>query len=208
MTREGGVAHGNVLVELADEDAVRALRPRFEVLRRLSFGVIATARAAGGPYDFVSRYFAAPYGIDEDPVTGGAHCSLAPYWAGGSARRVPRLAGVRAWGRAWGDTGGDRVRLARSRRSPVLRRRASGCREQGSGSGIGSRRRAAAASSRLHDVLDAIPTGGGQRPTLPEPGVRADRLTRPRRSRSRERQSAGISRAPRREGRVDVSTRS
>ena len=42
--------------------------------------MIATARGTGR-YDFISRYFAAPYGIDEDPVTGSAHCSLAPYWA-------------------------------------------------------------------------------------------------------------------------------
>lgn len=81
VTLEGGTAHGNVLLEFADEAAVRGLTPRFEALRRLSFGVIATARASRAPYDFVSRYFAAPYGIDEDPVTGSAHCSLAPYWA-------------------------------------------------------------------------------------------------------------------------------
>ena len=47
---------------------------------RFDFGVIVTARGTGR-YDFISRYFAAPYGIDEDPVTGSAHCSLAPYWA-------------------------------------------------------------------------------------------------------------------------------
>ena len=113
VTREGGVAHGNVLVELADEDAVRALRPKFEVLRRLSFGVIATARAAGGPYDFVSRYFAAPYGIDEDPVTGGAHCSLAPYWAGrlGKTRFLAWQASARG-GELGVTLAGDRVRLA------------------------------------------------------------------------------------------------
>jgi PhzF family phenazine biosynthesis protein len=82
MTGEGSTAHGNVLVEFADEATVRGLTPRFAMLKDLPFGVIATARAARAPYDFVSRYFAAPYGIDEDPVTGSAHCSLAPYWAG------------------------------------------------------------------------------------------------------------------------------
>ncbi len=113
VTREGGVAHGNVLVEFADEEAVRALRPRFHILRGLSFGVIATARAASGPYDFVSRYFAAPYGIDEDPVTGGAHCSLAPYWA-----RVLGKTHFLAWqasargGELAVTLAGDRVRLA------------------------------------------------------------------------------------------------
>jgi predicted PhzF superfamily epimerase YddE/YHI9 len=43
-------------------------------------GVIVTARASGD-YDFVSRFFAPGSGIDEDPVTGSAHCALAPYWA-------------------------------------------------------------------------------------------------------------------------------
>jgi predicted PhzF superfamily epimerase YddE/YHI9 len=80
-TVQGGTAHGNVLVEFGDEAEVRSLTPRFDRLRAMPFGVIATARAAHAPYDFVSRYFASPYGIDEDPVTGGAHCSLAPYWA-------------------------------------------------------------------------------------------------------------------------------
>lgn len=73
-------AHGNVVVEFFDEREVRALAPRFDQLRGFDFGVIATARS-NGRYDFVSRYFASPYGIDEDPVTGSAHCSLAPYWA-------------------------------------------------------------------------------------------------------------------------------
>src|SRR4029453_9451044 len=80
-TVQGGTAHGNVLVEFGDEAEVRSLTPRFDRLRAMPFGVIATARAAHAPYDFVSRYFGAPYGIDEDPVTGSAHCSLAPYWA-------------------------------------------------------------------------------------------------------------------------------
>jgi predicted PhzF superfamily epimerase YddE/YHI9 len=43
--------------------------------------VILTARGAANPFDFVSRYFAPGVGIDEDPVTGSAHCALAPYWA-------------------------------------------------------------------------------------------------------------------------------
>ncbi|RIK56815.1 MAG: oxidoreductase, partial [Chloroflexi bacterium] len=44
-------------------------------------GVILTSRSSGGRYDFVSRFFAPASGIDEDPVTGSAHCCLAPYWA-------------------------------------------------------------------------------------------------------------------------------
>lgn len=73
------------LVELADEAAVRALQPNQHLLRQLPVrGVIATAPASpssAGLYDFVSRFFAPGAGVDEDPVTGSAHCALAPYWA-------------------------------------------------------------------------------------------------------------------------------
>jgi PhzF family phenazine biosynthesis protein len=70
------------LVELASEDAVRALRPDFTVLRQLPVrGVIVTSRAASDGYDFVSRFFAPAVGVDEDPVTGSAHCALTPFWA-------------------------------------------------------------------------------------------------------------------------------
>jgi len=72
---------GNFLVELESESAVREVRPDFEKLRRaVDVGVIITARG-DSKYDFVSRYFACHAGIDEDPVTGAAHCMLAPYWA-------------------------------------------------------------------------------------------------------------------------------
>lgn len=74
----------DLLVELVDESTVRALTPDLAVLRRYSLrGVIVTA--VGGPAesgaDFVSRFFAPRYGVDEDPVTGSAHCCLAPYWS-------------------------------------------------------------------------------------------------------------------------------
>ena len=70
----------NHIVELASEKAVRALKPDFERFRRLETGVIATAPSDDPRYDFVSRYFASAFGIDEDPVTGSAHCALGPYW--------------------------------------------------------------------------------------------------------------------------------
>jgi predicted PhzF superfamily epimerase YddE/YHI9 len=79
-----GLGRLDYLVELADEAAVRALAPDFGPLRRLgSRGVIVTAAAAPGSagYDFVSRFFAPGAGIDEDPVTGSAHCALGPFWA-------------------------------------------------------------------------------------------------------------------------------
>ncbi|MBO0719189.1 MAG: PhzF family phenazine biosynthesis protein [Blastocatellia bacterium] len=73
---------GNYLLELKSEEAVRDLKPNFELLRRnVDTGVIVTARADSSKYDFVSRFFAGYAGIDEDPVTGSAHCMLAPYWA-------------------------------------------------------------------------------------------------------------------------------
>lgn len=71
----------NYLVLLDSESTVRVLAPKMDALARLDrSGVIVTAQGSGG-YDFVSRYFAPAKGIPEDPVTGGAHCMLAPYWA-------------------------------------------------------------------------------------------------------------------------------
>jgi PhzF family phenazine biosynthesis protein len=72
------------LVELADEAAVRDLAPDVRGLAAAGArGVIVTAAAApgAGGHDFVSRFFAPGAGVDEDPVTGSAHCTLAPFWA-------------------------------------------------------------------------------------------------------------------------------
>jgi predicted PhzF superfamily epimerase YddE/YHI9 len=67
------------LVELDSEETVRGLKPDFTLLGKLPVrGVIVTSRAAD--YDFVSRFFAPTYGINEDPVTGSAHCCLGPFW--------------------------------------------------------------------------------------------------------------------------------
>lgn len=69
------------LVEVESEAVLRALEPDFRALRVVNTrGVIATARSDGKPYDFVSRFFGPGVGIDEDPVTGSAHCVLGPYW--------------------------------------------------------------------------------------------------------------------------------
>ena len=78
-----GKSRFDYLVELTSEEAVRSAVPDHTRLRTLPVrGVIVTARGdAGGPYDFVSRFFAPGSGVDEDPVTGSAHCTLAPYWA-------------------------------------------------------------------------------------------------------------------------------
>ncbi|MFP4315975.1 MAG: PhzF family phenazine biosynthesis protein [Desulfovibrionales bacterium] len=69
------------MVEVESEDVVRSLRPDLEALKALKTrGVIVTALASTPPYDFVSRFFGPGAGIDEDPVTGSAHCALGPYW--------------------------------------------------------------------------------------------------------------------------------
>jgi PhzF family phenazine biosynthesis protein len=69
------------LVELASERDIRAVEPDFSGLARIPMrGVIVTARASTPGFDFVSRFFAPSVGINEDPVTGSAHCCLAPYW--------------------------------------------------------------------------------------------------------------------------------
>ena len=69
------------LVELADERAVVAVAPAHDSLRSLPVrGVIVTAAAVAPDVDFVSRFFASGSGVDEDPVTGSAHCALGPFW--------------------------------------------------------------------------------------------------------------------------------
>ncbi|MDJ0523453.1 MAG: PhzF family phenazine biosynthesis protein [Planctomycetota bacterium] len=69
----------NFLCVFESEAEVAALTPDFRLLEEAGRSVIATA--PGTDVDFVSRFFAPLVGVDEDPVTGSAHCSLAPYWA-------------------------------------------------------------------------------------------------------------------------------
>ncbi len=70
------------LVEVSSEETVRKLDPDFAVLRKITArGVTVTARSSSGGFDFVSRFFGPAVGVDEDPVTGSAHCCLGPYWA-------------------------------------------------------------------------------------------------------------------------------
>jgi predicted PhzF superfamily epimerase YddE/YHI9 len=70
------------LVVVDGEAAVRALQPDFDALTAVkSRGVSVTSRADGPDFDFVSRFFAPWVGVNEDPVTGSAHCCLGPYWA-------------------------------------------------------------------------------------------------------------------------------
>jgi len=96
------------LVEVASEEALRALRPDFEALKRVDTrGVICTCRGARA--DFLSRFFCPAVGVNEDPVTGSAHCVLAPFWAERLGRT--ELEGYQASARG----GTVRVRLAGDR---------------------------------------------------------------------------------------------
>lgn len=72
----------DLLVELQSEAVLRDLSPAFAALKHMTArGVIATCSGEGSQYDFFSRFFAPAAGIDEDPVTGSAHCALGPFWS-------------------------------------------------------------------------------------------------------------------------------
>jgi len=77
-----GASRLGYLAELADEGAVRAVAPDLALVQALGVnGVTVTAAAdSGGTADFVSRFFAPALGVNEDPVTGAAHCALGPHW--------------------------------------------------------------------------------------------------------------------------------
>lgn len=73
----------DLVVDLADAATVAALRPDLEALGRFDYrGVVVTAAADDDDVDFVSRFFGVRVGVGEDPVTGSAHCTLGPLWAG------------------------------------------------------------------------------------------------------------------------------
>jgi len=111
--RHVGKSRFDYLIEIETEAEVRALAPDFGRLRSLPVrGVIVTSRATSPGFDFVSRFFAPGSGIDEDPVTGSAHCCLAPFWA----RRLGKTAFVARQVSPRGGTvrvrlDGDRARL-------------------------------------------------------------------------------------------------
>ena len=69
-----------LLVELVDADAVRAVDADHRALRASGVGRLIITAPGDDGYDLVSRYFAPDAGVDEDPVTGSAHCTLGPYW--------------------------------------------------------------------------------------------------------------------------------
>jgi predicted PhzF superfamily epimerase YddE/YHI9 len=110
-----GRSRFDYLVEVEDETVVRRLDPDLGALARVQArGVIVTgATDEKSQYDFVSRFFAPQSGVPEDPVTGSAHCALAPYWAAklGTTDLVAYQASTRG-GELLLRVIGDRVRLA------------------------------------------------------------------------------------------------
>ena len=101
------------LVEVSSEDVVRELNPNHAELRKIpARGVIVTSRATTTDADFVSRFFAPGSGIDEDPVTGSAHCCLTPYWSAklGKEEMTAYQASARG-GFVYVQLAGDRVKL-------------------------------------------------------------------------------------------------
>ncbi|MCU0363534.1 MAG: PhzF family phenazine biosynthesis protein, partial [Bacteroidales bacterium] len=75
-------AYGWKLALMNNEGEVRSLEPDFPAMKKSDFGdLIVTAPSPGSTYDFVVRCFAPALGIDEDPVTGSAHCALTPFWS-------------------------------------------------------------------------------------------------------------------------------
>ncbi len=106
--------HPNGYGFLVVDDAarVRSLRPDFAALGRQPDAYLVTAQGDDNRFDFVSRFFAPAQGIDEDPVTGAAHCMLGPYWSARLSR--PVVTGFQASARTGAvecEPRGDRVLL-------------------------------------------------------------------------------------------------
>ncbi len=106
------LAARDYLVRYNSADEVRALTPDMEALKKIDrFAVIATA--PGTDCDFISRFFAPAKGVPEDPVTGSAHCTLIPYWAGQLGKNTlhARQVSLRG-GELFCKLAGDRVEIA------------------------------------------------------------------------------------------------
>ena len=106
----------DALVAALAEDAaeVRAVRPDFDAVARSDARLVAVTAPGDRPgIDFVSRAFAPAVGVDEDPVTGSLHCTLAPLWADrlGRSELVAEQASARG-GTVRVELRGDRVALA------------------------------------------------------------------------------------------------
>ncbi len=103
----------DLIAVVNDVSIVESLRPNFNLLEQIETrGVMVTAPSQNTGIDFVSRFFAPRCGINEDPVTGSAHCCLAPYW--GERLKKTSLIGYQAssrGGTVYCEVTGDRVQL-------------------------------------------------------------------------------------------------
>jgi PhzF family phenazine biosynthesis protein len=75
----GVYKHRDLMVELNSEDEVKNAQPDFTLIKKTGYKIIITS--PGKKVDFVSRFFAPTFGVDEDPVTGSAHSQLIPFWS-------------------------------------------------------------------------------------------------------------------------------
>jgi PhzF family phenazine biosynthesis protein len=80
-TKDVAAYPGHLLVMAENADVLRGMAPDFAKLSRIDCKGVAVTALGDNGYDFISRFFAPAIGIPEDPVTGGAHCALVPYWA-------------------------------------------------------------------------------------------------------------------------------
>ncbi len=101
------------VVEVESEGILRDITPNFDMLRAISTrGIIVTSTSRSDEYDFVSRFFAPASGIDEDPVTGSAHCCLGPYWSSRlDKKELKAYQASRRGGAVYVSLRGDRVLL-------------------------------------------------------------------------------------------------
>ena len=107
------LAARDYLAVFESEAEVRALKPDMRRVAALDrFAVIVTAPGSGG-VDFVSRFFAPAAGVDEDPVTGSAHCTLTPYWSARLGKKKLHALQVSArGGELWCEDRGGRIAIS------------------------------------------------------------------------------------------------
>lgn len=90
-----GCFDSKYFIEINSEQSLLNLTPNFNALKKLSGrGVVITAKSTSNELDFISRYFAPWVGVNEDPVTGSAHCALAAFW--GTKLNKSKLKGYQA----------------------------------------------------------------------------------------------------------------
>ncbi len=103
------------LVLYESEEDIKAIEPKFHLIKKIenASGIIITAK--GEEVDFVSRFFAPDFGVDEDPVTGSAHCTLIPFWANRLKKNILEAKQLSArGGEIHGEFLGERVLIAGS----------------------------------------------------------------------------------------------